>query len=178
MGTAEYGCLDHMWIRNGWKIRTAKIPTAKNHTAKTPSACPTTWPDYDSGENHTTQLLFRCSAHLTDICVEVWWLRLDLVAHFISTLPCFHYLPTLPFTTCLLFLSLPAYSSFHYLPTLPSIPEPHLRQPQVASRQRRRRAHKSDAGQESLNIIPLFSWQSFFVSVKLLATFGATKLFP
>ena len=57
---------------------------------------PITCPECDSGETHTTQHLFRCPTHPTDLCVEDLWLRPDLSAHFISTLPSFHYLPALP----------------------------------------------------------------------------------
>jgi len=53
-------------------------------------------PECGSGEPHTTAHLFRCLAHPTELDVRDLWLRPDRVARFISSLPCFHYLPPLP----------------------------------------------------------------------------------
>ena len=53
-------------------------------------------PECGSGEPHTTNHLFRCLAHPTELDVRNLWLRPDRVASFICTLPCFDYLPALP----------------------------------------------------------------------------------
>lgn len=58
---------------------------------------PTKRSDCHSGEDLTTQHLFRCNAHPTYLCVGDLSLRTDLVlTHFLSTLPSFHYLHLLP----------------------------------------------------------------------------------
>ena len=60
-----------------------------------PSINPTR-PECGSGEPYTTNHIFRCFAHPTEIDVRNLWLTLDCVARFVSSLTCFHYLPPLP----------------------------------------------------------------------------------
>ena len=52
-------------------------------------------PECSSGEPHTTNHLFYCLSHPTELDVRESWLRPDRVSRFVSSLPYFHYLPLL-----------------------------------------------------------------------------------